>query len=122
MATVPGGILSFMYHVTYDADFNKEFEQNEEGVMEFFQIPLRLKQAIRRVSEIERGKLQNLKNLRDQVKNAKDAGARDLGKEQQLERDEEEFEKRTVVPDQEMDIALALLREELNGGVYRRFW
>ena len=122
MAGVPGGILSFLYNVTYDSEFNKRFDDNEEEVMEFFQLPLNVREAVRRVSVIERGKSDEIKKLRAEIKRLNKRSAKAISKEKQLKVKEEEYIQRDVVPPDEMDIVIRAITEELNGGVYRRFW
>jgi hypothetical protein len=117
MEGVPGGLLSFLYHVTYDLEFNKQFNQDEEETMDFFQVPLRVRQVIREISKGERKKSDNLKTLRNQ---AKAKGTRAIVDKLAVE--EEKFVKREVVPPDAMDVVLSALKEELNDGVYRRFW
>jgi hypothetical protein len=118
MAGVPEGVLSFIYHVTYDVEFNERFNKDEEEVMEFFQIPLRLKEVIREISETERKKSDDLKKLRNEAKKKK--ATRELS--DRLTQEEEAFMKRNVVPPAAMKIVLEAIQKELNGGVYRRFW
>ncbi len=117
MAGVPEGVLSFIYHVTYDVEFNERFNKDEEEVMEFFQIPLRLKEVIREISVEERKKSDDLKKLHNEAKKKK---TRELS--ERLAQEEEAYMKRDVVPPEAMKIVLETIRKELNGGVYRRFW
>jgi hypothetical protein len=122
MATIPAGLLSFLYHVTYDAEFNKRFaaEETEEDVMMFFQVPFRVKEQIRRISPRERNDKRVLIELQNRVKQA---GAAVTEQERRaLEQAEDAYAKRTVLDPEAMAVVLAALGEELNEGIYRRFW
>ncbi len=134
MAGVPAGMVSFLYNVINDAEFQERFGKDSEGeeeVMEFFQVPVRVKEVVRKISELERKGAAEFKKERDklrgEISKAKNKNTKAPSKNvqllmEQLGKQEDAYVDREVVPKEDMDVVLEALREELNGGGYRRFW
>ncbi len=108
MGEVPTGLVSFLYNVMNNIEFNEKFrksEQDRERLMDFFQLSPKVKDVVRQISQNE------LK--REKARAKRKANNRKAA--------DQEYGEREVINEKQLEVVFAALGPELQEN-YRRTW